>query len=171
MFCQRSDGVAQNAALEWNTWSLWLVLVGCVLPAQLIAHLVRSTCMLLLWNLISFFLFCTHEVNLLPNKPADCTTDVLVPVFQYPETPWKMDPCVRIQGCAVGAALLATVAWCKGQEALQRGVKGQQQIPCPKRSRVSAAALGLSRPQDFHFIPVARVRGRCSCTVTAVGFK
>lgn len=66
-----------NAALQRlgrNTWSLWFVLgmlVGHVLPAQLIAHLVRSTCMLLLWNLIGFFLFCTHEVNLLPNKPAD----------------------------------------------------------------------------------------------------
>lgn len=84
-----------------------------------------------------------------------------------------MDPCVRRQGCAVGVALLAAVAWCEGQEALQ-WCEGAATNPTPKIeyvTRVSAASLGLSHPWGFCFIPVARVCGRCSCAVIAVGFK
>lgn len=70
-------GSDTNAALQWfrrNAQSLWLVFgvfIGCALPARFLAYLARGTHMLLLWNLISFFLFCTLTANLLHNKPAD----------------------------------------------------------------------------------------------------
>ena len=98
-FCRHRRGREQgdtNTALQWfsrNTRSLWLVLgrfIGCALPAQFVAYLARGTRTPPLWNLISFFssVFLRQtcsRVNLQTNVTA-----VLVPVFQYPETQWKM---------------------------------------------------------------------------------